>query len=75
MSQQIDHAMSQAGSVTTYAGAGTSVGGWLLSSEAGVLFGILIGVVGLAVNIFFKFREDRRLEAEHQERLKDLRSS
>lgn len=68
-----DAAMAATGSKMTYAGAGTSVTGWALSSEVGVLAGIIIGVVGLAVNTYFRWKEDRRRQVEHEARMRDLR--
>ena len=56
------------GSKATYAGAGVSAASWWLSSEAGVLVGILLGVLGLAVNVYFKCRKDRR---ERESRRRD----
>jgi preprotein translocase subunit YajC len=50
-----------------------SVTGWLLSSEAAVLFGLILGIAGLLVNIYFKRREDQRQEREHQARMAELR--
>ena len=64
-----DSAMSAAGSKATFTGAGTSVLSWVLSSEFGMLMGILIGVVGLAVNWYYKHKEDRRRQAEHDQRM------
>lgn len=56
------------GSKATYAGAGVSAASWWLSSEAGVLFGILLGTLGLAVNVYFKCRKDHR---ERESRRRD----
>lgn len=68
----IDAAIAAAGSKATYAGAGASLSGWLLSSEAGVMFGIVLGIIGLLVNFYFKRREDRRLQAEHDARMAEI---
>lgn len=57
-------------SKTTTAGAGVAGLGWVFSSEAAVFFGILIGVVGLVVNIYFQRRRDKREQQEHQARMK-----
>lgn len=64
-----DAALAAVGSKATYAGAGASVSGWLLSSEGAALVGILIGILGLLVNFYFKRREDRRLQEEHDARM------
>jgi hypothetical protein len=65
-----DASIAAAASKTTYTGAGLTITGWLLSSEAAVLVGMIIGVLSLAVNFIFKLREDRRQERLHQEKLK-----
>lgn len=64
-----DATMSAAGSKATFTGASTSVVSWFLSSEFGMLMGILIGVVGLAVNWYYKHKEDKRRQAEHEQRM------
>ena len=71
-SNTVDAAIAAVGSKATYAGAGSSLTGWILSSEAGVLFGIILGVVGLAVNYYFKRRDDARLQAEHIARMTEI---
>lgn len=58
--------ISTVASKATYGGAAASVFGWLASSEAGVVFGVLLGVIGLLVNVWFKFREDKRQELRQQ---------
>jgi hypothetical protein len=73
VSQHTDAAIAALGSKATYAGAGTSLMGWLQSSEAGVLIGIAIGLLGFIVNLYFKYREDRRQEAESEARLRAIR--
>ena len=34
--------------------------------------GIIIGLLGLIVNFYFKRREDKRLQAEHEIRMAEL---
>jgi hypothetical protein len=62
--------MAAAGSKATYTGAGTSVMGWVLSSEFGVLFGVFLGLGGLAINWYYKYKEDKRQQQEHDRRMK-----
>lgn len=73
MSQITDASIAAAASKSTYTGAGLTVTGWLLSSEAAVLVGMILGACGLVVNIMFKIKQDRREEREHQERMKKLK--
>jgi len=61
--------MAAAGSKATYTGAGASVMGWVLSSEFGVLFGVFLGLGGLAINWYYKYKEDKRQQQEHDRRM------
>lgn len=69
----IDATLAAAGSKATYTGAGASLVGWLTSSEAGVIFGIVLGVIGLLVNLYFKHRDDKRQQIEHEARMRAIR--
>lgn len=77
MDESKQHAMEAAAaavaSKATQAGAGVSILGWLTSSEAGILFGIVLGVLGLVVNFWFKWREDRRQQIAHEAQLRAIR--
>ncbi len=67
-SQTVDTALAAIGSKSTYAGASVTVTGWLLSSEFAVLFGMLLGAAGFAVNWYYRHKltnnEIRLLEAQ-----------
>ena len=65
----VDATMAAIGSKATYTGAGASVVGWLMSSQAGILVGIIIGVGGFLVNWYYRHKEDKRREAEHKARM------
>lgn len=67
----LDATLAAAGSKATYTGASTSVVAWFLSSEFGMLAGICIGIAGLGVNWFYKHKEDKRRQAEHDKRMRD----
>jgi len=68
-----DATMAAVGSKATYTGASASVVAWLLSSEFGILVGVLLGIGGLAVNWYYKAKHDRREQAEHLKRMKARR--
>ena len=68
-SHTIDATIAAAGSKATYTGAGMTISGWLLSSEFAVLMGIVIGVAGFLVNWYYKHKEDKRQQAEHERRM------
>ena len=65
----IDATMAAVGSKATYGGASTSVVSWFLSSEFGVLMGIVIGVTGLLVNWYYRHKEDRRRQQIHDRQM------
>jgi hypothetical protein len=72
--QTVDATIASAASKTTYGGASVTLGGWLVSSEAAVLAGIVLGLAGFCVNLYFRSRADAREEAEHKARMSALRS-
>lgn len=63
------------GSKATYTGAATTTASWLLSSEFGVLFGLLLGALGLVINLYFQMRRDLREEREHLRRMDRMKST
>jgi hypothetical protein len=64
-----DATMAAAGSKATYTGASTSVVAWVLSSEFGILLGILLGLGGFVINWYYKHKQDKREEIEHARRM------
>jgi hypothetical protein len=68
--EAFDATMAAAGSKATYAGASTSIAGWLLSSEFGVLIGLVLGVGGFLLNWYYRHKEDKRQQAEHERRMR-----
>ena len=66
----LDATLAAAGSKATYGGASTSVVAWFLSSEFGMLAGLCIGLAGLWVNWYYKHKEDKRRQAEHEKRMR-----
>jgi hypothetical protein len=65
--------MTSTASKSTYAGSAFAVGGWIVSSEAAVFFGVVLGVLGFVVNLIFKWREDARQEAIHKLQVAELK--
>lgn len=61
--------MAAVGSKATYGGASATVASWFLSSEFGMLMGIVIGLIGLAINAYYKHKEDKRRQEEHDRRM------
>lgn len=73
--QTVDATVASAASKTTYTGASVTLGGWLVSSEAAVLAGIVLGLAGFVVNLYFRSRADAREEAEHRARMRALQET
>ena len=68
----IEAAVAASAAKITYAGAATtSVGGWL-NNETAVLVGVVLGVLGFAVNLIFQWRRDRREAALADARMAQL---
>jgi hypothetical protein len=57
---------------TAYTGAGVSGIGWVFSSEFGVMAGVIIGVLGLLTNLYFRRKQDRREQHEYEARMRAM---
>lgn len=71
----VDAAIASGATKATYAGSGAAVTSWFLSSEFGVVCGILLGAIGLIFQIAFSLREDRRKQALYSEQMRALRNA
>lgn len=70
-----DAAVAAAASKTTWGGAAVALYGWVSSSEGAAVTGLLIALVGLAVNTWFRwrdFRSTREVEAQRESRDREL---
>lgn len=54
--------MEKHASATTYVGSGTALLGGLSANEIAAYGGLIIGLIGLLVNWYYKMKEDRRAE-------------
>ncbi len=70
MDESQQAALAAIGSKATYGGAGTSVAAWAVSSESGIIIGIVIGLAGLLVNWYYQRKRDMREDAESQHRMR-----
>ena len=70
--QMTDAALASLGSKTTVAGVATTGAGWLMSSVFFSWLGLGIAFAGLLMTAYFKRKEDRRREVEHQALLRML---
>lgn len=58
----------------TYTGGAAALWGGYTANEIAAFGGLIVAVIGLAVQIFFKVRADRREGEEHRIRMDVLRS-
>lgn len=72
--ESIDVTISTAASKATYTGAWATIASWFLSSEFGVLVGVVLGVAGLLVNWYYRSRHDRRQQERHEMLLEQIRA-
>lgn len=70
--QAIEASAASLANKATYAGAGVTISGGIMLSEIAVILGMIIGVLGLLVNWYYRAKEDKRSTAEHKRRMKDL---
>jgi hypothetical protein len=75
----IDAALATIGHKTAQGGVGITFVGWALSSEGTAVIGILMGLVGLSIQWYYRRKQDRREEeqdrreaAEHEARMKAM---
>jgi hypothetical protein len=61
--------MAATGSKVTYGGAGATVFGWFTSNEFAVVAGVTIALGGFIVNWYYRHKEDRRRQAEHERKM------
>lgn len=71
---QIGHKLTVGGSVTA---VGSGAMSWLTENyqaiaSLGVLAGIVVGVSGLVITYYYQRKRDRREEAAHQARLRQI---
>jgi hypothetical protein len=69
----IDAALATIGHKTAQGGVGLTFLGWALSSEGTAAIGIFIGICGLSIQWYYRRKQDRREEAEHEARMKAMK--
>ena len=72
MNEEIETVIAATASKVTYGGASTSAVAWILSSEFGMLVGIVLGLGGFIVNLYYKRKQDKREQAEHEKKMKSM---
>jgi hypothetical protein len=68
-SQTIDSTLATVGWNTTKVGAGTTIFGFLTSSQGAALIGVCGVIGGLLIQWYYRRRQDRREQAEHERRM------
>ena len=69
MKDEVINAAATAGNKLTASGVITSIAGAAIDSGPTFWVGAFIGLVGLLVNWYYKHKEDRRKELEHQRKM------
>lgn len=57
-----------------YAGAGSAATAWFLNSDFLALIGVMTALAGFAVNFYFRWKQDRRDQIEHELRVLAIRN-
>lgn len=70
--QAVEATLASIGSKATYTGAGVTISGGVMLSEVAVIVGMIMGVLGLLLNWYYRAKDDRRAVIEHERRMKDL---
>ena len=67
-----DAAVAASASKVMYTGGGVASTGFVLSNEVIGLVGLLIALAGFFVNLYYKRRDDKRLQAFHDAKMAQL---
>lgn len=62
--------IDRSSTVTYMSGTLTALWGFVTSQEFGIFAGVLIGLLGLAVNVYYKQKDERRKQEIHALQLK-----
>jgi hypothetical protein len=68
----MEQMLATTGSKATYTGAGTAFFGWFTASEFIGLVGLFVAIAGLVVNWYYRHKDDKRMQAEHEARMSNL---
>jgi hypothetical protein len=67
--ETIDATLAAAGHKATVGGTATTFVGWALSSQGTAAIGIVIGLCGLVIQLYFRRKQDKREQAEHERKM------
>lgn len=66
VSEHIEQIATTVADKATYGGAGTGVLGWITNNNLLGLIGVIVAICGFLLNWYYKAKEDKRRDAEHQ---------
>jgi hypothetical protein len=66
MSVHFQEAAAAAANKATGAGSATTILGWATGSDFGMWIGILIGLIGLTINLYYRRKSDQRATLAHE---------
>ena len=61
--------LAAAANKSTYVGAATAVFGGMSSSDIAAFGGLTLAAAGFLINTYFRWRDDKRAEMEHAQRM------
>ena len=68
-----DSTIASIANKATYTGAVSAVYGGMTANEIAAFGGLLVAVIGVLIQLFFKLRDDRRNAEYHRERLASIK--
>ena len=71
--ESVEAAIAAVANKATYTASGAAVAGWWTANELAAIGGLVCAVIGLAIQLYFKRRTDRREAEYHAARMSDLR--
>lgn len=66
--------LAAAANKSTYIGAATAAVGGLSASDIAAFGGLALAAAGFITNFYFRWRDDKRAETEHAQRMADSRA-
>lgn len=72
ITQTVEHSAGAMAAKSTYVGGAVAALGGLSASDIAAIGGLMLAAAGFAVNVYFRWRQDRRDAAEHVARMGQL---
>ena len=73
MKDQVAETVAGVAHKVTYGGSGVALWGAYTATDLAAFGGLLVAVIGFAVNYYFKRKDDRRAQTLHDARMSEIR--